>query len=95
MIIGVLTLHVHIPGCTSLKEKRKVVKPLIIRLQKEFNLSTAEIDRQDAWQEALIACAIVSNDKNHVQRKLQRVIPWVEKNRPDISIVDDHIEIIQ
>ncbi|MBS3752567.1 MAG: DUF503 family protein, partial [Anaerolineales bacterium] len=31
MRIGLLTLHLRIPGCASLKEKRSQIKPLVAR----------------------------------------------------------------
>ncbi len=92
--IGVLTLELQIPGCTSLKEKRSRLKPLLSRLHREFNISAAEVDHQDAWQAAVIACAIVSNDPAHSQRVLQQVVQWLESNWPDVEIVEDRIELI-
>jgi len=94
MPIGLLTLHVRIPGCASLKEKRSRLKPLIARLHREFNISVAEVDHQDAWQETLIACALVSNDGGFAQRSLQTVARWVESNWPDLELYDEQIEII-
>ena len=94
MSIGLLTLHIHIPGCSSLKEKRSRLKPLLARLHKEFNISAAEMDHLDAWSETVIACAIVSNNSKHTQRVLQRVIKWIENNWPDVDLVDDQIELI-
>ena len=92
--IGVLTLELQIPGCASLKEKRSRLKPLLARLHREFNVSAAEVDHQDAWQACVIACAIVSNDMAHNQRVLQQVVQWLESNWPDVEIVEDKIEII-
>lgn len=94
MPIGVLSLHLFLPGCTSLKEKRSRIKPLLARLHREFNISAAEMDQQDAWQESLLACALISNDPAHIQRSLQTVARWVENNWPDISLVGEHIELI-
>lgn len=93
MSIGLLTLHLHLPGCASLKEKRSRLKPLLARLHREFNVSAAEMDHLDAWQEALIACALVSNDSSYIQRALQRVAHWVDSSWPDVSLEDESIEI--
>jgi len=94
MNIGILTLELQIPGCASLKEKRHRLKPLLSRLHREFNISAAEVDHQDAWQAAVIACTIVSNDVAHSQRVLQQVVQWLERDWPDVEVVDDKIEII-
>ena len=93
-MIGVLTLHLYLPGCTSLKEKRGRLKPLLVRMHREFNVSVAEMDRQDMWQESVVACALVSNESAHLQRSLQNVAGWVEKNWVDLTIVNHKIEII-
>jgi len=94
MSIGLLTLHIRLPGCTSLKEKRSRLKPLLARLHREFNISVAEINRQDAWSEAVIACAVVSNDPNHNRQALQHIIQWVEASWPDLTLFDESIEIL-
>ena len=93
-MIGILTLHLHIPCCKSLKEKRSRLKPLLTRLHKEFNISVAEMDAQDVWQSTVIACAVVSNEKAQAQRTLPKVAEWVEFNWPDVTIVDEEFEII-
>ena len=93
-MVALLTLHLFIPGCTSLKEKRSHIKPILARLHREFNISVAEVDRQDQWQEAIIACALVSSDHGYAQRSLQNVIDFTEKNWPDLEILEHPIELI-
>ena len=94
MPLGILTLHIHIPGCSSLKEKRSRMKPLLARLHKEFNVSAAEVDHLDVWQDALIACAVVSNDYKHTQRVLQKIANWVDDTWRDVDVVSEQIELI-
>jgi len=94
MPIGVLTLHLQIPGCTSLKEKRSRLKPLLHRLHREFNVSVAEMDRHDSWTEAIIACAVVSNQFRNAEQYLQQVERWIESSWPDVLIQDNRMEFI-
>jgi len=94
MSIGVLTLQLQLPGCKSLKEKRGRLKPLISRLHREFNISVAELDRLDIWDEATIGCVLISNNHQFSESSLQTIIHWLGKNWPDVLVVDDHIEII-
>lgn len=94
-MIGVLTFHLHLPGCASLKEKRGRIKPLLARLHKEFNLSTAEVGLQDAWQETVIACAMLGNETDHLQTALETVRRWVEANWPDGDVIDTQAEFIR
>lgn len=94
MSLGLLTIYLHIPGCGSLKEKRRRLKPLLTRLHREFNVSVTEIDHHDVWQSATIGCAIVSTDSGQAHRSLMKVIDWIETHWPDVSVVDDQIEMM-
>ncbi|NPA26185.1 MAG: DUF503 domain-containing protein [Chloroflexi bacterium] len=94
MPIGVLTLHLHLDWSTSLKDKRRAIRPLIQRLQREFNISVAEMDYLDDPRQALIACAHISNDANHTHRTLTKVARWVETHWGDGYIADERIELL-
>jgi len=93
-LIGVLSIHLHLPDCASLKEKRGRLKPLLARLHKAFNVSAAEMDLQDNWQETIIACGMVGKDRVHLQQSLQAVAHWVESNWPDMQVVRENLELI-
>lgn len=93
MMIATLTIHLHLPGCASLKEKRGHIKPLIARLHREFNLSVAEIDLQDQWQEAVVGCAMIGNEHGHLESALQTVARWVEGHWRDGDVIEQRIEI--
>ncbi len=93
-MLATLIIHLHLPACSSLKEKRGRIKPLIARLHREFNVSVAEMDLQDKWQEAVIACAMVGNDSAQLKRSLQTVSKWIEANWPDGQIIEQKLEIL-
>jgi len=93
-MIATLTIHLHLPTCASLKEKRGRIKPLIARLHREFNLSVAETDLQDTWQETVITCAMVGNERGHLESALQNVTKWVEGNWSDGDVIEQRIEIV-
>jgi len=94
MTVGLLIIQLHLSGCSSLKEKRHRLKPLIIRLHKEFNISVAEVDHQDFWQDSTLACAMVSSDHSQTQRSLQKISRWIEANWPDATLTSEHLEIL-
>lgn len=93
-MIATLAIHLHLPTCASLKEKRGRIKPLISRLHREFNVSVAEIDLHDKWQEAVIACAMVGNDAAFLHSALGNVAKWVESHWTDGDVVEQKIEIV-
>lgn len=94
MPVGLLIMHIRLPGCSSLKEKRSRLKPLLARLHREFNISVAEYGHNDSWQEAVIACALVSNDNGQTQRSLQKVLKWIDSSWPDVDLEYEQLEII-
>ncbi len=94
MPVGVLSLHLHLDGSLSLKEKRRKLRPLLQRLQREFNISVAEIAYQDSPSQALVACAHISNDAAFTQRTLQKVARWVATHWGHGYIADEWIEML-
>jgi uncharacterized protein YlxP (DUF503 family) len=93
-MLAMLTIHLHIPACFSLKEKRGRIKPLIAHLRCKFNVSVAEMDLQDKWQEAVIVCAMVGNDHAFLQSALGNVAKWVEGHWTDGDVIQEKIEIV-
>lgn len=93
MKIATLVIHLYLPGCGSLKEKRGRIKPLVNRLRREFNLSVAEVGLNDKWGEALIGCAMVGNDAAFLQSALETVRRWVGANWTDGDVWDEKLEI--
>lgn len=93
-MVGLLSIHLHLPACSSLKEKRGRIKPLIARLHREFNVSVAEVGLQDKWQESVIACAMVGNERGHLESALQTVAKWVESHWTDGDVIEQRLEIV-
>jgi uncharacterized protein YlxP (DUF503 family) len=94
MIVGCLKLHLQLPGCSSLKEKRGRLKPFLHRMRKTFNVSSAETDHHDIWQSAEISVVTVGSQNGHVQGRLGRIVAWVEESQGDLVLVDESIEVI-
>ena len=93
MVVGIVTWELHLVGCQSLNDKRQIVKSLKDRLHDRFNVSVAEMDLQDQWQEAVIVCAMVGNERGHVQSALQTVAKWVEGNWTDGDVIEQRVEV--
>lgn len=94
MTVGLLTIHARLPGCASLKQKRSLIKPVLARLHREFNISAAENGLNDHWQQTIFLCALASNDAAYAQKALQSVLNFIQERYPNIEIVDHRIEII-
>jgi uncharacterized protein YlxP (DUF503 family) len=94
MIVVAATIDLHLGAVFSLKEKRSIIKSLIARLNKTFNIAVAEVDLHDVWQSAALGVAIVTTSAAHGESYLENILRWIEHNRPDIEIVDHTFEII-
>ena len=93
MVVGVCTLELEIPSSHSLKDKRRVVKSLTTRVRQIFNVSVAEVDSLDAWQQATLGIVCVSSNANYARGMLEKVIDNIERMRMDAVIVDYSVEI--
>lgn len=94
MPIGSLTLTLHLPGIASLKGKRSVIKPMLMRLRKEFNVSAAEIGLQDHWQDAQIQIVAVGENARIMDASMQEIYHFFQINWPEIVIANESFEII-
>jgi len=94
MPIATLTLELHLPGCTTLKEKRGRLKPLISALRKEFNVAVAEMGHHDHHQMATLGIVTLGNDARTLDQFLAVIPRWIESRRPDLELMDHHLEIL-
>ena len=88
MVVGLLQVELTIPSADSLKAKRMVLRSLKDRIRKNFNVSIAEVDDNDLWQSAVLAVALVSNDKRFANQVLSKVVDFIESSRD--LVVDDY-----
>lgn len=92
MIIGTMTLTIHVPWVHSLKEKRTIVKSLCAKTQNKFNISIAEIGEQDTHQTILIGLATVANEVSQINSVLDHIINFIESNTEgEIITIDREI----
>lgn len=94
MHIGVCTIELHLPGNGSLKGKRSIVKSVLARAGREFNVSIAEVGAQDSWQRAVLGVACVSSSTAYAHGLLERVVCWIEENGGDLVLVSYEIEML-
>jgi uncharacterized protein len=83
MVVGLLTVELHVPGSQSLKEKRMVLRRIKDRLSK-FNVAVAEVEHHDLWQRAALAVVTVSGDQRHADRELAAAADEIERVEPGL-----------
>jgi uncharacterized protein YlxP (DUF503 family) len=94
MVIAICTVQLHLAGNGSLKGKRSRLKPLLVRLRREYNVSAAEVDHHDLWQSATIALAAVGTDAGYLHGLMEKIMRWIETCPFDVQLVDYQIELV-
>jgi uncharacterized protein YlxP (DUF503 family) len=92
MLVAMWRFDLRIPGCSSLKEKRHVLKTLTASLRAKFNVAVAEVDHQDLWQRATIGVSSIAGEGYHLRRVMQQVerhidtFPAIEVLSSDLTL---------
>ncbi len=94
MHIGLCTIELRLPGNGSLKGKRSILKSITTRVSRTYNVSIAEVEAQDLWQRAVLGVACVSPSASYAHGQLERVVQWIEVNRPDVELLEYRIEFL-
>ena len=93
MVVGVLTVFAQLHAPISLKDKRRIVKSVLAKVQNKFNMSAAEVDFQDEWHRTGLGFACVSNEAGHADSMLGAVLRFLEAD-PEMEIYDVATEVI-
>lgn len=93
MIVGLLTLGLHLPEANSLKSKRQVIKSLKDRIKNKFNVSIAEVDANNLWQRSVIGIAFVSNETKMINKVFNEIRNLV-LSIPSLELIDSTMEML-
>jgi uncharacterized protein YlxP (DUF503 family) len=91
--VAVGRVHLDLPGCHSLKAKRKVIRPLVQRLRDRFGVSAAEVGYHDMWHSSVIALAATGGDAGQLDGLMQDAMAFVRRNA-DAVVVDLRVEVL-
>ncbi|MFQ5816715.1 MAG: DUF503 domain-containing protein [Terriglobia bacterium] len=93
MVVGLVTLELHLAYARSLKDKRQVVERVKGRLRARFNVAVAELDHQELWQRATLGVVSLSSSRAHLAQVLAAVASESERLLGG-DLVDSHIEYL-
>ncbi len=93
MIIGACELKLQIFEANSLKEKRQAVKSIMGRLKSRFNISIAEVGLNDSWKTTIIGFACVTNDSQHANEIISKVLKFIDGDSR-VEIIEYDIELL-
>jgi uncharacterized protein YlxP (DUF503 family) len=92
MVTLTQTWELHLEGCQSLKEKRAILQSLKADLRRKLNLAVAEVDHQDLWQRAGIACATIASERRVAEETLRSADRVVEA-ADGVRIIDTVVRL--
>jgi uncharacterized protein len=95
MFVGLGRFEIFIPASASLKDKRRVIRPVTAVVRKKFNASVAEVDHQDLWQRTTIGVSCVAESTAHcvrVLREIERVV--ASTTAGEAEVIDSAMKVL-
>ena len=77
-----IQLIFEMPGVSSLKEKRRIIRSVKEKLERRFHLSVAEVDLQNSLSFGQIGGALVSNSRTFGESVLHKAFAMIEREVP-------------
>lgn len=93
MSVGILRVHLRLYGCQTLKEKRSVVKGILAKVRREFNVSAAELDHLDNPEAAVLGFAHLTTNGRHSDQVLMSLVRRLEGS-PKYALEDFQIQVL-
>lgn len=94
-MIAILTLEIRIEAAQSLKDKRQVLRSLKDRLRSSFNVSVAELDPSNLWNQATIGVVSISSSRDYLDGLMKNVEHAAHRitNNAGAEVADSFLEI--
>lgn len=82
MIVSMIQMIFEIPDVQSIKDKRRIVRSVKDKMQRQFHMSAAEVDLNDSLSFAHIGGALVSNSRVFGETVLNKAFAMIEQEVP-------------
>lgn len=86
MWIATLELDLLLGDVHSLKQKRSVVRPLVLEIRRRHDVSVAEVGHRDVHRRTIIGASVVSGDRPHAVEVMEAVERMVA-SRPEVQLL--------
>jgi hypothetical protein len=84
MFIGIMKIQLNFSPVSSIKEKRKIINRIKMKIASRFKVSIAEVDDQDYYNSSVLGLSYISNTKNHANSRGQNIITFLENYESEI-----------
>lgn len=79
LVVAGALVELYLPGASSLKDKRQVIKSLIQRLKNRYNISLLEAYYLDLWQRAGLGLAFLAFNQAEAAKLLDKIKNFIEQ----------------
>lgn len=86
MWIGWIEFDLLLGDVHSLKEKRRVLRPIVAELSRRTEAAVAEVGDHDLHRRATVGLAVVASGASHVRDVIDRA-ERVMADRPDVTLL--------
>jgi uncharacterized protein len=86
--LAVLVIHLHFPDVSSLKGKRRELRPVKAHLQGRMGAAVAEVGHHDLWQRATLVAVLAGRSPGRVGEGADRVERWLDARFPQGASVE-------
>jgi hypothetical protein len=87
----VLRLHLRLPGCRSLKQRRSILESLKNRLRRDLNLSVSEVEPRDIPDRTTLGVASVVDHRASGDSQRTKIRALLERERR-VQILEEECE---
>ncbi|NBJ68355.1 MULTISPECIES: DUF503 domain-containing protein [Clostridia] len=77
----------------SLKQKRSIIKPVLTKCKKDFNIAMTELDYHDLWQRTKLGIVTISTELAHAEQVMQDVMHVID-SYTELERTITHVERI-
>ena len=89
-----LTVDLHFPYCSNLKEKRSLLNRIRAYVTKGKDVIAAELDFNDLWQKARIGLLFFELDSSSVDSRAEKLLSGIE-NHVEADVCSSFVEILK
>lgn len=84
MFVGIMKIELRFSPVSSLKDKRKIINRVKMKLAHRFKISIAEVEDQALYNSSVIGVAFISLKRNHAVSRCQKIVKFLEEYESDV-----------
>jgi len=88
-----MKIELMFPPVSSIKDKRKIVNSVKMKVLSHFKIPVSEVDDQELYNSSVLGLAFVTIKNDHCISKSQKIVTFLEEHCSDVFY--DHDILIE